>query len=116
MAQDLKVTLKDKPGALATMGEALAGAGINIIGCCGLQVKGKGRIHILVEDAKAAKKVLKEAGIKAKKIRDVMIMDIVDQPGELGKVTRKLADDGYNIDLVYLTAQGQLVVGVDDKN
>lgn len=114
MAQDLSVVLKDEPGALAALGETLGTAGINIMGCCGIQRKGKGRIHILVEDAKAAKKALKEAGIKAKKIRDVIVMDIQDQPGELGKVARRMADAGVNLNLLYLTANGQLVLGSKD--
>jgi hypothetical protein len=114
MAQDLTIVLKDKPGKLAEMGEVLGKAGINMLGACGVQVKGKGRIHILVEDAQAAKKALKEAGIKAKKIQEVLLMDIQDNPGELGKICRKLSDVGVNIELVYLTAKGQLVIGVDN--
>ena len=114
MAQDLTVALKNEPGALAAMGGALGAAGINIIGCCGLQRKGKGRVHILVEDAKAAKKVLKEAGIKAKKVRDVVVLDIEDRPGELGKVARRMADAGVNLNLLYLTGGGKLVLGSKD--
>ena len=39
---------------------------------------------------------------------------IVDRPGELGDIARKLANAGVNLDLLYLTANMDLVIGVDD--
>ena len=53
MAHDLTVTLEDRPGALADMGDALVRAGVNIDGISGTAVSGE--VHILVEDAGAAK-------------------------------------------------------------
>ncbi len=47
--------------------------------------------------------------------RDVFVTDITDQPGALGKIVRRMAKAGVNIDLIYLTAAGQLVLGVDDE-
>jgi hypothetical protein len=40
-------------------------------------------------------------------------VDIIDRPGELGGIARRLADAGLNIDLLYLTAGMDLVIGVD---
>jgi hypothetical protein len=43
-----------------------------------------------------------------------LILDIEDKPGELGKITRSVADAGVNTDLLYLAANQQLVLGVDN--
>lgn len=58
MAKDLTVVLEDRPGTIAHMGEALGKAGINIDGGCGFPCEGKGVLHILVEDAADARRVL----------------------------------------------------------
>lgn len=114
MAKDLTVILEDLPGALAKMGETLGVAGINIDGICGVTCEGVGVIHVLVEDATAARKALKEAGFETGVEREVLVIDIVDRPGELGGIARRLASAGVNLDLLYLTASLDLVIGVDD--
>jgi hypothetical protein len=43
-----------------------------------------------------------------------LVVDVEDTPGGLGRATRRYADAGINVDLVYLTADGRLVVGPDD--
>ena len=40
MTKDLILTLEDRPGALAKMGEALGQAGVNIDGICGVTFEG----------------------------------------------------------------------------
>ena len=37
-------------------------------------------------------------------------MDMQDQPGTLGKVARRIADAGVNIDMVYMSTNSRLVV------
>ena len=62
----MKVILTDRPGTLADLGETLGKAGINIDGICGFPCEGKGIIHVLLEDATSARKVLEEAGLSGK--------------------------------------------------
>ena len=114
MAKDLTVELEDRPGTLADVGESLGNAGVNIDGGCGFATGGRADFHFLVEDADGARKAIEGAGLTVKDERDVVILDVTDKPGELGAIARRLADAGVNIDLVYLTARGQLVLGVDD--
>ncbi len=115
MATDLSIVLENRPGTLAKLGEALGKAGVNILGGCGIPSAGKGEIHIAVEDAAATRKALEAAGIKVNAERPVLLATNADRPGELGKLTRRIADAGVNIDLLYLTAKGQLVLGVDNQ-
>jgi hypothetical protein len=114
MGTNLTVHLKDKPGMLAKMGEALGAAGVNIDGISGVTCEGVGVINILVEDATAARAALVEAGLEVAAEREVLVVDVVDRPGELGGIARRLASAGINLELLYLTASMDLVIGVDD--
>ncbi len=114
MAKNITIHLDDHPGALAEMGEALGKSVVNIDGICGVSCEGVGVLHILVEDAAAARSAIEQAGFDVEAERDVLVVNIVDRPGELGNIARKLADAGINLDLLYLTANLDLVIGVDD--
>ena len=115
MAKDLTVLLEDRPGALADLGEATGGAGVNIEGVCAVTAEGRGVIHILVEDASAARGALEGAGLEVAEERDVLVVDVEDRPGTMGEVARRLANAGVNIELAYTTfGRVRLVLGVDD--
>ncbi|MDF1499237.1 MAG: hypothetical protein P1P76_02060 [Anaerolineales bacterium] len=114
MTKDLTILLDDQPGALAAMGEALGAAHVNIEGICGFRCGEVGQIHILVENAESAQRALDSAGFKVQEIREVLVKDIVDRPGELGGIARRLAQANINLELLYLTASMALVIGVDD--
>ncbi len=106
--------VEDKPGQFASLGEALGKAGINIEGICGFPGNGKGFIHILVEDASRARQAFEEAKLKIHAERDVLVLDIKDEPGEFAKICRKIANAGININLCYLATKTRLVLGVDE--
>jgi hypothetical protein len=118
MAKDLTVSLEDRPGALADLGEALGNAGVNIEGICGLGVEGRGIIHVLVEDAAAARKALEGAGIKVEGEADPMVAEIsgsADTPGELGRMARAIANAGVNIQAMYLATHDRGVIVTTDN-
>jgi hypothetical protein len=114
MATDLTIVLENRPGTLASLGEVLGKAGINIDGVCGFHCEGAGVIHVLVEDATAARKAIEDEGLEVRAERSVLVLGVEDHVGELGKISRSIADAGVNLDLVYLTMKGQLVIGADD--
>lgn len=114
MSKDLTVILEDRPGSLAKVGEALGKAGVNIDGICGMTVEGKGVIHILVEDAVKARRVLEANHIEVSGDLDVLVLEVEDRPSVLGNIARRLANAGVNINLAYLATTTRLVIGVDD--
>lgn len=116
MASDLTVVLDDRPGALADMGEALGRAGVNIEGLSGVAGGGRSPIHILVQDADVARSALGEAGIEVGDVAEVVMLDFQDRPGELGEMARRVADTGANIDVVYVSCDGRLVMVTDDND
>jgi hypothetical protein len=118
MAKDLTVSLEDRPGTLADLGEALGNAGVNIEGICGMGVEGRGIIHVLVEDAAKARQALEAAGIKVEGEADPIVTPVAsraDKPGELGRMARAVADAGVNIQAMYLATHDRGVVVTSDN-
>lgn len=112
---DLEIELDDRPGALADMGEALGRAGVSIEGGGVFVVNGTGVAHFLFHDGNAARRALESAGIRVVRENDVVVLRL-DQgtPGQLGMVTRRMADHGVNIRVQYSDHDHQLILVVDD--
>lgn len=114
MATDLTIALEDRPGILADLGEALGGADVNIEGFCGYTSQGKGILHLLVDDAPAARRALDGAGFAVDDEREVLVVDIEDRPGALGVTARRIAGADVSLDLAYLATNTRLVLGAAD--
>ncbi len=114
MRKDFVLIPDDEPGVLARLGEAAGAAGINIEGIAAFTGEGRGIVHVLVPDAEEALRVLSAAGLDVRAARDVLVVDIPDQPGALGGVCRQLADAGVNIQQAYLATGSRAVLAVDD--
>lgn len=117
--KDLSITLEDRPGTLATLGEALGKAGINIEGMCAVSHEGRGIIHLLVEDAAAARTALEGAGIKVEGESEPIVGEFsssdIDRPGALGEMARRMADAGVNIQVAYLATNNRSVAVTSDN-
>ena len=114
MHKDFTLIPDDQPGVLARLGEACGRADISIEGISAFTGYGKGIIHVLVPDAEHALTVLAEAGLDVRQARDVVVVDMPDQPGALGRICGRVADAGINIQQAYLATGGRLVLVVDD--
>lgn len=114
MATDLTVILRNVPGTIADAGEAAGRAGVNIDGVGGFECAGEGVMHVLVEDADAARQAFEGSGLEVRSEREVLVVEIADEPGEMGRAMRRLADAEINVDLVYLATGTRLVIGPDN--
>ena len=109
--KDLAIALEDRPGALAEMGEALGRAGVSIEGG-GVW---NGAAHFLFADGAAARAALDGAGIRVVAERDVLIQKLRQgEPGQLGKLARRMAAAGVNIEVQYSDHDHHLILVVDD--
>lgn len=112
---DVAIDLDDRPGALAALGEALGAAGVSIEGGGAWVVGGRGVAHFLVADGLAARRALDAAGIRVVAERAVIVQRLQqDVPGQLGKLTRRMAESGVNIEVLYSDHDHRLVLVVDD--
>lgn len=113
--RDLAIRLENRPGALAEMGEALGSAGVSVEGGGAFVCDGEGAAHFLFEDTVAARDALEAKGIDVLADREVLVQKLnQDQPGQLGKISRMMADAGVNIEVIYSDHQNQLILVVDD--
>ena len=120
MAKDLAITLEDRPGEGAKLGEALGNAGVNIEGFCATMDGRTGTVHVLVDDVARAQAALEEAGITVAAVTDVIVSPAladpdVDTPGVLGGMTRALAEAGINISLAYVASRNRVVLATSDN-
>jgi hypothetical protein len=77
---------------------------------------GAGHAHFLVGEIDAAVAAVRSAGLELVAVRDIVVVRLhQDRPGELGAVTRALADAGVNIEAVYSDHDHRLVLVVDDE-
>lgn len=115
MPRDLTVILHHRPGTLADAAQALGRAKINIEGACGFSVGGDGILHVLVEDAAAARSAIEGAGLEVRDDREVVVLeDLPHEPGTLGTALRKIADANVNLDLMYIRRDGAVVLSGTD--
>jgi len=113
--QDLTIALVNQPGALADLGDALGRAGVSVEGGGAFVVQGDGVAHFLVADGTAARRALESAGIRVEAVRDVLLQRLNQtEPGQLGKISRRMAEAGVNIEVLYSDHEHQLVLVVDD--
>jgi hypothetical protein len=113
--RDLAIRLEHRPGALAELGEALGRSGVSIEGGGAFAVDGTGVAHFLVADGLRARAALEAAGITVLADREVLLQRLDQEtPGQLGKLCRRMADAGVNIEVLYSDHAHQLVLVVDD--
>lgn len=113
--KDLAIQLDNRPGELARMGEALGRAGVSIEGGGAWVVGGVGIAHFLFADGTAARAALEAAGIMVLEEREVVVQRLKQEvPGQLGQLTRWMAEAGVNIEVLYSDHDHQLIVVVDD--
>ena len=97
------------------MGEALGRAGVSVEGG-GVFLSGDaGLAHFLFVDGHAAKRALDAAGIRVLAVNEVVVLRLrQDEPGQLGKIGRRMADAGVNIEVQYSDHDHRLILVVDD--
>jgi hypothetical protein len=92
------VDLKNQPGELARLCEAIADRGINLILCA--TTRGEdGTVAFIADDEARAETVLADVGIGYTR-RPALTIRMENQPGVGAATFRKLADAGVNADLL----------------
>ena len=116
MQTDFTVTLEDRPGTAALVGETLGRAAVNIDGLSLFTSGGVAIFHVLVppQDTDTARTALRDAGVDVHGERAVWVAQLPDRPGEMGRLLRTLAGADVNCDLLYLDGHGRLVIGAED--
>lgn len=118
MLEEIVISVDDRPGVLAEIGELLGHARVNIETLTATTWEGRGVIHLVVDDGEEAGEILKSNRFKVETVRPVLATTLDDQPGELGRYCRRLADSGVTISAAYVARRGggetEMIMAVDD--
>ena len=112
---ELATRLPNSPGALASVGQALSEAAVNILA---LSLEAGGQLRLIVDNAVHAAGRLRELHYQVSE-RDVLVLPLPHGPGALGVILRLVADAGVNVEYAYgggaeATPSAIVVLGVAD--
>jgi len=111
--KQLTVFLENKLGRLAEVARILKKGNINLQGFSTTEARDYGILRLVVSDTEKARQSLKNAGFTTH-IADAICVKVEDKPGELSKILDILANEGINIDYIYVIAGTKLVLSVAD--
>ncbi len=116
--KQFEVSILDKPSEIARLAEVLAKNAVNIRGISTDLGKSLPVVHVITDDEASARRVLKSGGFDFVE-SEVIVISMSDKPGELSKITKKLAKAGINIESMFIlgpkTSDVQVAVGVDQR-
>lgn len=106
--KEVTIVTANEVGALAKVAEALGGVGVNIEAIAAYGKDGDAIFRIITNDsATVAHTVPKVPGVKKVSEADVIVVKLINRPGELGKITRKLSNRGVNLESLYIVSRKQ---------
>ncbi len=113
--RDLAIRLGRRPGALAEMGAALGNAGVSIEGGGAWVTGDDGVGHFLFADGDAARRALEAGGMEILADHEVVAVRLrQEEPGQLGALTRRMAEAGVGIEVLYSDHDHRLILVADD--
>ncbi|MBI4482117.1 MAG: ACT domain-containing protein [Acidobacteria bacterium] len=118
LMKQLSITVQNRPGALAEVCSELARVAVNISAIMVANGQETAILRVVVNTPEAARKVLQGMGLKFTE-EEVIAAHVKDRPGSLGRVTRKLAEHGINIEYAYGSIekgsdQAMIILSVSD--
>lgn len=113
MATEFSVWLEDHPGTLADLAEAMAKNAVNILAIHATPCPKQGIVQFITNHPDAAMEALSDIGLDYT-TRDVLLLTLTNEPGALARLARSLATAAININALYITMNGQIVLDVSD--
>ena len=117
--KEFKIYVKHKPGELARVTETLAGRAVNIKAIASEAKGEEALLRVVTNDVTTTQKALDESGTKYTH-NDIIMLSLIDRPGELAKVAKKFGKAKINIESIYILGQKEgkteIALVVDDMN
>jgi hypothetical protein len=96
MANQFVVQLKNEPGGMATLAEALAARGVDLRAIGGGGIGETGHVIMTTADDETTRSVLDAGGYTFIEGESILA-EVDDRPGGMAALSRQLADAGVNI-------------------
>ena len=98
---EFRVFVSDRPGELARVTEALATSAVNIRAIASESKHDSSFLRVVTNDVTTTEKALTMAGLKYE-LNEILNLELLDRPGELAKISRRLARGGINVHSLYI--------------
>ena len=108
------IEIENEPGGLARVAAAISDAGVNLAAATCMGTADRVELHVLVPHAEAARHALAISQLAVSREREVVVVEVEDRPGVLADLTRKVAQAGVDLDLLYVATRNRLVFGAPD--
>jgi len=99
--KEFRVTVPHRPGGLKELLEYLAEKGVNLKTVASIPEAEQATVALVPYDPDLMRRSLQEKGIEFEEA-DLLFVDLRDEPGQLAKVARIVAEAGANIESIYL--------------
>lgn len=103
--KEITIVSKNQVGALADIAEALGKVGVNIEAISAHEDKDSAIFRLVTNDSETAKKTLSRLPSLRMVESDIIVLKLPNRPGELGKITRKLATKSIDLESVYIVTR-----------
>jgi len=94
------IALENKPGRLAEVARCLAKAKLNIVAMSVVDTAEECLLRFVVDKPAQMQKLLKDCCCSVA-VKDVLLVELANQPGMLAKAAERLAKKRINVDFVY---------------
>lgn len=115
--KQFSIEIKNRVGELAKVTELMAEHAINIVAISSEILASRPMIRVVTEDQASTRKALEKSGRDFTE-QDILVIKLIDRPGELSKMARRLAREGINVESIYIfgKARGmtEVALAVDD--
>ena len=110
--KEFRVSLPNEPGQLARLGETLGQHGVNILTVAAIGAANP-VIALVTDNENQTREALQEMGLIFQEL-EILTVKMPNRPGELGILSKKLADANINIESIYLLGEGEVVFTVSN--
>ncbi len=100
ITREFMLSMKDQPGTLGKVCQALADRGVNILAFQSMPCEGKNLVRFVVDNPTTAKSVLDTQKLPYKET-EVAQTKFPHRPGELARAASQLGEANINIDHAY---------------
>ena len=96
----LTVYIDNRKGTLAALATFLGKHGVNIYGLTLADTEGHGYARLIVDDTEKARQLVEDSG-ELVAAREVLLIRVANEPGELARMLAALAQHNLNIEYGY---------------
>jgi len=108
--KQFEISVNNRPGEIAKVTDILASNGINIMAIASERCDNP-IIRIVTDDEQSTRNALTKASMKFRE-NELTVIELMDRPGELAKVAKRLARAGINVESIHLLNKGGKITSV----